>query len=129
MAPPSFQTKPALLKLFARKKSGFIDPSRPLNLLGEPDSPLLSLLLSDLLSHASYAHQLPEGARLVQDTPSNRLPMIAVDFVPFGLSCQALAVRVYRAWLKAATPTVELPTSLHADFLKVKILGLMCYYL
>lgn len=98
-----------------------MDPSRPLQLSVEGNSPLLLLVLSDLLALATYAHQPPEVARLVQDLPSNsNPPVISVDFVPYGLSSQALAIRVYRSCFHDNRAQVDLPLSLHADFLKVR---------
>ncbi len=124
------QEKP-VSKLFGRKKSEYVDPSRPIELSSavvpgpspSPSPSLVPLVLSDLLAHARYTHQPPALSSLLQDAPPSRVPLVSVNFVPFGLSCQALAVRMYRACLKATPPEggVELPLSLHADFLKVSL--------
>lgn len=77
-------------------------------------------MLSDLLAYAGYAHQPPEIATLALDSMASRLPIIPVDFVPFGLSCQALAVKIYRSRLKEGGDSgAELPIGMHVEFLKV----------
>lgn len=103
------------------RKMDFIDPSKLLALFPSPSPSsllLLPLVLSDLLTYASHAHQMPGIAKVVHDSMASRLPMIPVDFVPFGLSCQALAVRMYRAYLQRDNVD-SLPVSMHAELLKV----------
>ena len=101
--------------LFGKKKSDYIDPSRPLKLVVDVQSPLIKLVLSDLLSYAAYAYELPKLTKLVQGISSNKFPLMLVNYVSFGLSSQALAVRVYRSCL------ASLPLSMHVDMLKVCI--------
>ena len=92
-------------------------------LLTQQDTPLLSRVLSDLLLYATYACQPPEEVQLVHEGMASRMPIIPVDFVPFGLSSQALAVRVYRAWLRedGNEGGGRVPITLHTEFLKVRL--------
>ena len=105
------------------RKTDFVDSSELIALLDNPS--ILTHALSDLLSYSSYAHHPPEVATLALDSMSSRLPIIPVDYVPFGLSCQALAVKIYRSSFRDGEDggAVGLPESVHAEFLKVRDVG------
>lgn len=100
------------------KKTDFVDSSVTVTLLENPS--IHTHVVSDLLSYSAYAHHPPEVATLAQDSMASRLPIIPVDFVPFGLSCQALAVKIYRSsFQEGGNGGPGLPYVVHAEFLKV----------
>jgi hypothetical protein len=97
-----------------------VDSSELLSL--HKDLSILPHVLADLLSYSSYAHHPPEVATLAQDSIASRLPIIPVDFVPFGLSCQALAVKIYRSSFEedGKGGLVGLQYQVHTEVLKVR---------
>lgn len=105
------------------RKTDFVDSSELVTLLDNPS--ILTQTLSDLLTYASYAHHPPEVATLALDSIASRLPIIPVDYVPFGLSCQALAVKIYKSSFRDREErgVMGLPDGIHVEFLKVEGVG------
>jgi len=109
--------------MFGRKKTDHVSSSHEMSLALPPSSPLVALVMRDLLFFSSYAHTPPDQPRLLKQFPKAKSQLMNMNFVPFGLSCQALAVQLYRACVKEG-PGDVLPGNMHVDMLQV-----MQYYL
>lgn len=75
-------------------------------------------IISELLVYFSYTTHPPDRIAATRGIPTQKLPMMSVNFVPFGLGSLSLAVKLYRACVDSQTP---LPDHIPEDFLKVPV--------
>ncbi len=104
--------------MFGRKKTDYVNSAHNMSLTLSPSSPLIKVVLHDLLSFSSYAHTPPDQSRLIKTFPSAKSQLMNLNFVPFALSCQALAVQLYRACMQRGSAG-QLPVNMHVDMLQV----------
>ena len=82
----------------------------------EPGASFHPLVISELLKFSLLAAKPPDFIRLKRGSPPASLPFMIINYVPFGLAAQALAVQLYRSCLLAGA---SLPSDVPELFLKV----------
>lgn len=105
--------------LLSNRKSDFIEITKSVKLNSELSPGTVSLypqIISELLVYFSYATHPPDRIAATKGIPPQKLPMMSLNFVPFGLGALSLAVKLYRACVDSNTP---LPDHIPEDFLKV----------
>ena len=79
---------------------------------------LYPLVLDELLKLSLLASEPPSVVKETRGIPPQSLPFMGVNYVPFGLGAQSLAVQLYRSCVQAG---VSLPSRVPHHFLKVLI--------
>lgn len=103
------------------KKPHVIDIHRVLPVAtDEAESFFYPLVLDELFKFSLLASEPPSFIRESKGIPPQSLPFMGVNYVPFGLGAQSLAVQVYRSCVQAG---VSLPDRIPGDFLKVVMEG------
>lgn len=104
-------------KMLLVKKVRVIDVQRRLELSKDKDeSSIYPLVVDELLKFSLLASEPPSFIRESRGIPSSSLPFMGVNYVPFGLAAQSLAVQLYRSCVVCG---VHLPSRIPAEFLKV----------
>jgi len=99
------------------KKAELVDMKRDIEILTDKELVILyPQVIEDLLTCSSFTSNPPELVRLTQGSVTAKLPLMVVNYVPFGLVSLSVAVQLYRACVVA---NVHLPPQVSEDFLKV----------
>ena len=99
------------------KKAELVDMKRDIEILTDKELVILyPQVIEDLLTCSSFTSHPPELVRLTQGGVTAKLPLMVVNYVPFGLVSLSVAVQLYRACVAA---NVHLPPQVSEDFLKV----------
>ena len=105
------------LSLLSRKAE-VIDMDRKIKLSFTPELQCLSShILAELLGYTTFATNPPELVQLTAGVVSTKLPVMSVNYVPFGLGALSVCVQFYRACVQEG---MALPQNVPEQFLKVK---------
>ena len=108
-------------KFLLIKKPHVVDVHRVLPVATDkPRASFYPLVITELLKLSLLAAEPPSFIRDSRGALPASLPFMAVNYTPFGLAAQALAVQLYRSCVLAG---VSLPAEIPELFLKVCSLG------